>query len=74
VRTWKRSTDPEFAAKRDRIVELYEMAEAGEGVVICLDEFGPLNLQPRVAAAAGRLAPSPSGYERPTNDRTASGT
>jgi hypothetical protein len=50
VRTWKRSTDPDFKAKRDRIVELYEMAEAGEGVVICLDEFGPLNLEP------GRLA------------------
>jgi transposase len=47
VRTWKRSTDPNFRVKRDRIVELYEMAEAGEGVVICLDEFGPLNLQPQ---------------------------
>lgn len=47
VRTWKRSTDPDFKAKRDRIVELYEMAEAGEAVVICLDEFGPLNLQPQ---------------------------
>jgi transposase len=47
VRTWKRSTDPNFAAERDRIVELYEMAEAGEAVGICLDEFGPLNLQPQ---------------------------
>ncbi len=47
VRTWKRSTDPAFVAKRDRIVELYEMAEAGEAIVICLDEFGPLNLQPQ---------------------------
>jgi transposase len=47
VRTWKRSTGPDFKAKRDRIVELYEMAEAGEAVVICLDEFGPLNLQPQ---------------------------
>ena len=47
VRTWKRSTDPDFAAKRDRIVELYALAEAGEAVVICLDEFGPLNLQPQ---------------------------
>jgi transposase len=47
VRTWKRSTDPDFLAKRDRIVELYEMAEAGEAVVVCLDEFGPLNLQPQ---------------------------
>jgi transposase len=47
VRTWKRSTDPAFKAKRDRIVELYELAEVGEAVVICLDEFGPLNLQPQ---------------------------
>jgi transposase len=47
VRTWKRSTDPHFQAKRDRIVELYELAEAGQAVVICLDEFGPLNLQPQ---------------------------
>ena len=47
VRTWKRSNDPDFEAKRDRIVELYALAEAGEAVVICLDEFGPLNLQPQ---------------------------
>ena len=44
LRSWKRSTDPNFAAKRDRIVELYALAQAGEAVVICLDEFGPLNL------------------------------
>jgi transposase len=47
VRTWKRSNDPDFQPKRDRIVELYRLAEAGEAVVICLDEFGPLNLQPQ---------------------------
>src|SRR6188472_2022198 len=47
VRTWKRSNDPDFEPKRDRIVELYAQAEAGEAVVICLDEFGPLNLQPQ---------------------------
>jgi transposase len=47
VRTWKRSNDPDFRRKRDRIIELYALAEAGEAVVICLDEFGPLNLQPQ---------------------------
>lgn len=47
VRTWKRSNDPAFKAKHDRIVELYAAAEAGDAVVICLDEFGPLNLQPQ---------------------------
>jgi transposase len=52
VRTWKRSNDPDFQAKRDRIVELYALAEAGEAVVICLDEFGPLNLQPQPGGKA----------------------
>lgn len=47
VRTWKRSNDPDFEQKRDRIVELYALAEAGQAVVVCLDEFGPLNLQPQ---------------------------
>jgi transposase len=47
VRTWKRSNDPDFEAKRDRIVELYDMADKREALVICLDEFGPLNLQPQ---------------------------
>jgi transposase len=47
VRTCKRSNDPNFEAKRDRIVELYDLAEQGDAVVICLDEFGPLNLQPQ---------------------------
>jgi transposase len=40
VRTWKRSNDPNFEPKKNRILELYELAEAGEATVICLDEFG----------------------------------
>jgi len=52
VRTWKRSNDPDFVVKRDRIVTLYALAEAGEAVVICLDEFGPLNLQPQPGGKA----------------------
>ena len=54
LKTWKGSTDPEFAQKKARIERLYAIAdgetEPREGepdVVICLDEFGPLNLQPR---------------------------
>ena len=74
VRTWKRSNDPDFEAKRDRIVELYAAAEAGEAVVIGLDEFGPLNLHPSPAAAAGRPEPSPSASARPSTARTASAT
>src|SRR2546422_11366386 len=49
LRTWKRSNDPEFEQKKNRILELYAiadgLAEPGRGdppVVICLDEFGPL--------------------------------
>jgi transposase len=54
IKTWKRSTDPDFEAKKNRILELYDIADGkadpGEGdptVVICMDEFGPLNLLPR---------------------------
>jgi transposase len=53
LKTWKVSNDPDFEAKKNRILELYEIAdghrEPGPGdpaVVICVDEFGPLNLQP----------------------------
>lgn len=51
TKTWKGSKDPEFAAKLARILELYDAAAQGRvpggGRVICVDEFGPLNLQPR---------------------------
>jgi transposase len=54
IKTWKRSNDPDFEAKKNRILELYDIADGkaqpGEGdpaVVICMDEFGPLNLMPR---------------------------
>jgi transposase len=51
TKTWKASRDPEFAAKMSRILDLYDRSAAGQlpdgGRVICVDEFGPLNLQPR---------------------------
>ena len=53
IKTFKQSNDPDFEAKKNRILELYAIAdgtaEPGEDdptVVICVDEFGPLNLQP----------------------------
>jgi transposase len=53
LKTFKESTDPDFEAKQARVLELYAIAdghaEPGSDdpqVVICLDEFGPLNLQP----------------------------
>ncbi len=54
IKTWKQSKDPDFEAKKNRVLELYDIAEgkakAKRGdplVVICVDEFGPLNLLPR---------------------------
>ncbi|UAK34347.1 IS630 family transposase [Nocardia gipuzkoensis] len=53
VKTWKRSKDPDYKAKKARVEHLYAIAD-GEvvpdsdepQVIFCLDEFGPLNLQP----------------------------
>ena len=53
IKTFKVSNDPDFETKKNRILQLYEIADGttdpGSGdpsVVICMDEFGPLNLQP----------------------------
>lgn len=46
TKSWKRSKDPDFAAKMARVLALYDTSPA-DGRVICVDEFGPLNLQPR---------------------------
>jgi transposase len=54
LKTWKVSKDPDYAAKKARVEHLYAIAdrevvpEPGEPeVIFCVDEFGPLNLQPR---------------------------
>jgi transposase len=54
VKTWKQSTDPDYEPKKNRVLELYDIAEGkaepGPGdpsVVFSMDEFGPLNLLPR---------------------------
>nr|WP_244189136.1 transposase [Streptomyces incarnatus] len=65
LKTWKTSRDPDCAVKKARVEHLYAIAdgevrpEPGEPeVVFCLDEFGPLNLQPHPgrqwAARGGR--------------------
>jgi transposase len=53
IKTWKTSRDPDYAAKKARVEHLYAIADGevipddGEPeVVFCMDEFGPLNLQP----------------------------
>jgi len=54
IKTWKQSSDPDFEAKKNRVLHLYEIADGkakprkgDPTVVICMDEFGPLNLLPR---------------------------
>lgn len=63
---WSTTTDPDDEAKEDRVLESYAIADghvaAGQGdpaAVSCLDELGPLDVQPRpgrqwAPAAAGR--------------------
>jgi len=46
TKTWKESTDPDFWPKYRRIRRLYRCRPNG-GRRLCVDEFGPLNLQPR---------------------------
>ena len=46
TKTWKASRDPDFTSKMTRILDLYDRPPA-DGRVVCVDEFGPLNLQPR---------------------------
>jgi transposase len=53
IKTFKVSNDPDFEAKKNRVLELYDIADGkvkpkrgDPTVVFCVDEFGPLNLQP----------------------------
>lgn len=57
TKTWKSSNDPDFMAKMRRVLDLYDQPP-GDGRVICVDEFGPLNLQPR-PGRAWRMAGEP---------------
>jgi transposase len=67
TKTWKASTDPDFIAKMRRVLDLYDHPP-GDGRVICADEFGPLNLQPRHGRAwrpAGHPARLRATFTRP---------
>jgi hypothetical protein len=79
IKTWKQSSDPDFEAKKNRILHLYGLMdgthdiEPGDpDVVICVDEFGPLNLQPdpgRHWAARGGGGAQPRRRRRATYTR-----
>jgi transposase len=85
LKTWKASRDPDYAVKKARVEHLYAIADgevipdAGEPeVIFCVDEFGPLNLQPRPgrhwAAISGKNKESgrePRPRIRATYTRTA---
>ncbi|WP_229784383.1 IS630 family transposase, partial [Pilimelia anulata] len=72
TKTWKASNDPDFTAKMRRVLDLYDHPPAG-GRVICVDEFGPLNLQPRPGRGWRRIG-QPARLRAPTPATTACGT
>ena len=45
TRSWKWSPDPDFAEKSQRVLGLYR-AKPDDGVVVCFDEMGPIQLIP----------------------------
>ena len=75
LKTWKASKDPDYAVKKARAGHLYAIAdcevvpEPGQPeVIFCVDEFGPLNLQPhpgRQWAAIGGANKEPGRGPRP---------
>jgi transposase len=75
IKTWKASKDPHYAAKKARVEHLYAIAdreaapEPGDPeIVFCMDEFGPLSLQPgpgRQWAAVSGKAREPGRAPRP---------
>ena len=76
IKTWKQSNDPDFEAKKNRILELYAIADGtaqpGEddpSVVICFDEFGPLNLQPHPGKQWAPVASTDGDHGTPRRRR-----
>ena len=76
IKTFKQSTDPDFEAKKNRILELYAIAdgtvepdEDDPTVIICIDEFGPLNLQPHPGRQWAPIAAGTGNVETPRRRR-----
>jgi transposase len=84
LKTWKSSTDPQYQEKKARVEQLHAIADreaiprdGDPEVIFCVDEFGPLNLQPRpgrqwVAVSGKGKAPgrAPQPRMRATYHRT----
>jgi len=80
LKTWKASTDSQYAVKKARVEHLYAIADRevipdpGEPeVIFCVDEFGPLNLQPhpgRQWAAVSGKNKEPGRKPRPRRRAT----
>jgi transposase len=49
TRSWKWSPDPEFQPKAERVLSLYR-EKPDDGVVVCFDEMGPIQLIPHHGA------------------------
>jgi transposase len=76
IKTFKASNDPDFEAKKNRVLELYAIAdgnvEPGDEdptVIICIDEFGPLNLQPHPGKQWAPTAAGKGDVEQPRRRR-----
>lgn len=71
TKTWKESTDPLFWRKYQAIRHLYRQRPL-DGRRLCVDEFGPLNLQPRHGqcyAQDGRVQHLRATYKRTSGVR-----
>jgi len=76
IKTWKQSNDPDFEAKKNRVLELYDIADnkakpkrGDPTVIFCVDEFGPLNLLPRPGKQWAPVATKDGGGVEPRRRR-----
>ncbi len=76
IKTFEQSNDPDFEAKKNRILELYAIADGqvepgadDPTVIICVDEIGPLNLQPHPGRQWATIAAGKGDAEQPRRRR-----
>jgi transposase len=76
LKTFKQSNDPDFEAKKNRVLELYDIADGkakprkgDPTVVFCMDEFGPLNLQPHPGKQWAPVAAGKGSVDAPRRRR-----